>query len=397
MLYNYIVQLRKSVDVISAHVFFHEFAKSGKIFTIKNCSKNCGLNLAVYHFRLNHQEASQKKNSSRTKDDGLRLSLIMLDPEFRSMVVNYLTNPKDRRRHDQSTDPDLALFEVLLAKFQDNQYIAEALDIEDPEDLPDEKDDWNPNNPAIFKHKRTAAWLKETWEKYVKPKFKRALNKWNKDTGGGDGRPVEFHKFCMTDTWMVWIFAADIRANFLLGSSAGGRMPAHLQMESGFEMDVSTDDSPSRPDPSRPDPSPRVTKRRFAEIANLEKQVMELKKQKTSLEVVADKVLNYLESKTEASNAAPSALSTGQGNVLTHWAKAKNLYDDMQNTAHLDSLSPESREVAVTILKAEHGYHMGKMKEHSRKVKELTLQKRQINFERPTPLGDNSEEEDEQD
>ena len=235
MLYNYILQLRKSIDVTSTHVFFHEFAKSGKIFTIKNCSKNCGLNLAVYHFRVNHQEASQKKNSSRTKDDGLRLSLIMLDPEFRSMVVNYLTNPRDRRRHDQSTDPDVALFEVLLVKFQDNQYIAEELDIEDSEDLPDEKDDWNPNNPDIFKHERTAAWLKDTWEKYVKPKFKRALNKWNKDTGGGDGRPVEFHKFCMTDTWMVWIFAADIRANFLLGSSAGGRMPAHLQMESGFE------------------------------------------------------------------------------------------------------------------------------------------------------------------
>ena len=104
---------------------------------------------------------------------------------------------------------------------------------------PDDKRDMDPNHESIFEHERDAAWLKATWEEYVKPKYKTALNKWNKLTGGGEGTPNCFVNFCDGHRWLVWIFCMDLEANFLLASSAGGRMPCHLQVEAGFEREMS--------------------------------------------------------------------------------------------------------------------------------------------------------------
>jgi len=75
----------------------------------------------------------------------------------------------------------------------------------------------------------------DTWFQYIKPKYRQALNKWNKDTGGGSGKVHKFINYCNHDCWLGWVFALDYEANFLLAASTCGRMPAHLQMESGYD------------------------------------------------------------------------------------------------------------------------------------------------------------------
>lgn len=99
----------------------------------------------------------------------------------------------------------------------------------------EEKGSWEPNHHSIFKHERSAAWLKGTWEEHAKPKCKKALDCWNKGTGGGGDSPTSFVECCGCDRWLVWLFCVDVDAKFLLAYSAGGRMPKPLQIESGFQ------------------------------------------------------------------------------------------------------------------------------------------------------------------
>ncbi len=71
----------------------------------------------------------------------------------------------------------------------------------------------------------------------MRPKYKKSLDRWNKQTGGGDGTPPSFVDYCAGDRWLVYLFCKDAEANYLLASNAGGRMPKNLQVESGFEGD----------------------------------------------------------------------------------------------------------------------------------------------------------------
>ena len=85
---------------------------------------------------------------------------------------------------------------------------------------------------------RDGGWLKNTWQDYVRPKYKKALDRWNKLKGGRDGSPSSFINYCGTDTWLAWVFVLDLEANFLLAQNAG--MPNHLQLESGFGDNMSS-------------------------------------------------------------------------------------------------------------------------------------------------------------
>jgi hypothetical protein len=150
-----------------------------------------------------------------------------------------MSNKKDRKGADQSGDPSLHFYELILKDcFMNKEYI-----IERPEkyfdDFPeDERERWDPNDSNIFAQDRSATWLKETWDTYIRKKYKDALDKWNKQTGGGKGTPTAFQNYCGGDKWLVWLFCVDYDTNFLLASSAGGMMPEGLQLESGFEVDV---------------------------------------------------------------------------------------------------------------------------------------------------------------
>jgi hypothetical protein len=59
------------------------------------------------------------------------------------------------------------------------------------------------------------------------------LAKWAKETGGGDGAPVEFQNFCGGDRWLGWVFLKDEEVQGLLRSGASGETPTGLHNEAG--------------------------------------------------------------------------------------------------------------------------------------------------------------------
>ena len=81
---------------------------------------------------------------------------------------------------------------------------------------------------------RNGKWLLLTWEEYTKPKYKDALSRWNKETGGGDGTLPSFHKYACSP-WFAWVFCLGSEFDFLLASSSEGRVPSHLSSEGGWE------------------------------------------------------------------------------------------------------------------------------------------------------------------
>ena len=65
----------------------------------------------------------------------------------------------------------------------------------------EDRDSWDQNNMLLLEQERDGKWLMETWFQYVKPKYRQALNKWNKETGGGSGEVYDFIDFCHNDRW----------------------------------------------------------------------------------------------------------------------------------------------------------------------------------------------------
>lgn len=60
----------------------------------------------------------------------------------------------------------------------------------------------DPNDIDRILIKRYGEWVMETWSKYIKQKYKDALHRWSKETGGGDGTSVSFQKYCSTNGWL---------------------------------------------------------------------------------------------------------------------------------------------------------------------------------------------------
>jgi hypothetical protein len=237
-----IIIRRRHTDMNETHPMFHPYGKDGKVYIVTNSIVHAGLDVCLKCFQESVEASLRQKNSARTGNDGLRLGCILLDGKYRASVSGIMTRKKNRQKSDH-------FFELIVQEaFCNSDYRvfppSEAYYSEFPEE---EKGSWDPNDPAVFEQERTGIWLKSTWDDYLKPKYKRALDKWNKDTGGGDGTPPSFIDYCAGDRWLVYLFCKDIEANFLLASSAGGRMPKHLQIESGFTEEISciTDGPPS--------------------------------------------------------------------------------------------------------------------------------------------------------
>ena len=83
---------------------------------------------------------------------------------------------------------------------------------------------------------RDGKWLLATWEEYTKPKYKEALSRWNKETGGGDGTLPSFANYACS-AWLAWVFCLDSEFDFLLASCSEGRVPKHMNAEGGWEID----------------------------------------------------------------------------------------------------------------------------------------------------------------
>jgi len=235
------LQSRRHVDTHEADVSFHAFGKEGKVYLIHNCPKCAGLDLAIQRFQQAHEHHIKSRAANRTPEDGLRLAGVLFHSEHRSAVAGIMTNRKDRKKSDVPGDTTRNFFVEALDYFLDPTFEVGPPREEhwSSEHIDEDRDRWDPNNPVAFENPRSADWLMETWFTCIKPKCKNALDKWNKDTGGGDGTPASFFDFCGNDKWLAWIFLHDFDANFLLANNASGRIPNHLQLEAGFDANMS--------------------------------------------------------------------------------------------------------------------------------------------------------------
>jgi hypothetical protein len=229
-----VLMSRKLTDAMNLDLFFHPFAKNGQVYTITNSSTHCGLDIPIKEFQATIVDQIKRAKSTRTCNDGLRLALTLLDPRYRDATSIVMSNRKDRIHSDINGDHVLHLFEqVLEESFKNPSYHPPTPDNSLFGDIDDEEvAQWDPNDPKIFEVDRDASWLMDTWKVYIKRKYKTALDRWNKETGGGNGQSWSFINYCDKDArWLVVVFLRDVEANYLLASNAGGRMPTHLQME----------------------------------------------------------------------------------------------------------------------------------------------------------------------
>jgi len=204
-LYRLIIQFRRHVDVYETAPLFHPFARDGKVYLLTNNTTHCGLDRAVGLFQEYVRQDQQKRNAARTNNDGLRIGCILLDPLYRDTVAGMMTKRRTRTKSDITGDPNLHFFEKILTDcFLNQDYVVNPPPSHYFDEFTEEdKAAWDPNEVGVFEHHRDGVWLKSTWEEYVRPKYKKALDKWNKDTGGGDGTPPSFINFCGTDRWLV--------------------------------------------------------------------------------------------------------------------------------------------------------------------------------------------------
>ena len=90
---------------------------------------------------------------------------------------------------------------------------------------------------------RDAVWLLETWKKYTRPKYKKALGRWYKETGGGSRDSEDFVHYCGGDTWLAQVYAIDENAGFILASEANDSPPSFMRQEAGFENACSDEEA----------------------------------------------------------------------------------------------------------------------------------------------------------
>jgi hypothetical protein len=344
-LYKDIVQSRRHRDISESDPFFHSYGKDGKVYLVTNDPRHSGIDVCVENFQRSIEEQVKQKNSARTSQDALRLGCILLDSDFRSSVAGIMSKKKDRKKSDVQGDPTDHFFEKILGEcFSNTEYIATP-----PKDMyfgefpEDEKGSWDPNHPSIFENERSVSWLRGTWEEYLRPKYKKALDKWNKDTGGGDGTPLSFIDFCAGDRWLLYLFCKDIEANFLLANNAGGRMPRHLQLESGFAEDLS----------SLGEDVSSGNKR----TAAIEDELQQYKKQRQQLSGTMEKLVGLLETKDKSQSTPP-------GDSMDKYIRQVADYSEkMQNDNVLNTMSPDSKEVYVNALKTRRKNVLKKMAE----------------------------------
>jgi hypothetical protein len=339
-----IILRRRHTDITETDPLFHKFGKDGKVYIITNCTEHAGLDVCLKAFQEAIETSLRQKNSARTSNDGLRLGCILLDSQYRGSVTGIMSKKKTKQKCDVPGDPTTHFFEhIVQESFLNKNYVvpppSDCYYSEFPED---EKGSWDPNDSAIFEHERKGLWLKATWDEYLKPKYKRALDKWNKETGGGDGTPPSFIDYCGGDRWLVYLFCKDIEANFLLASSAGGRMPKHLQIESGFGEEVSciTDGPPSS------------TGKR---VVAIEDELGEVKKQRARIETTLDRVVSFVESRNTGTEQRNEDRMDG------YIAKVADYSQKMQDITTLDTMSPDSKSMYVDTLKKQRKHLLKKM------------------------------------
>ena len=129
---------------------------------------------------------------------------------------------------DQSTATTIAFAQEVLEIFKD-----EELQVHRPGYM--DNCDHDPHgriDPYSCDYKsRDTAWVLKTWKEYIRPKYKKALSKWCKETGGDNLQPDNFLNYCGGDTWLAGVYGIDMNAHFILASEASRLLPCDYEEE----------------------------------------------------------------------------------------------------------------------------------------------------------------------
>jgi len=199
----------------------------------------------------------------------------------------------------------------------------------------------------------------ETWFTYVRPRYKKALDRWNKDTGGGDGTPAAFVDYCSNDRWLVWVFLHDYDANFLLANNASGRVPNHLQLEAGFDTGMSTSMSDITEDGSK------ITGEK---MRSMEQQLADIKNNNENLNGLTTVIGDYLKAKMRPdetrsgseANLTPAKMSYDQCLQRANYYKKQiievqddDTLDDDIKEKHLETLKARRKRFLMSAIEQE--------------------------------------------
>lgn len=228
-----IICQRKHVDLIDVHEKFRPYAgKNDKVYILRNDTEYWGFDLVLQDIVTHFAVKEIQKQNDRNGSDAIRVAAIMLLPENRGPVNNLLKGTKTTRaQSDQAVDPDLAWAIQAVETFKDPTF-----EVEVPHKInPDDIEGIDPNDDQRICMPRDGKWFLNTWRHYLRKKYKDAIGRWDKDTGGGGREPSDFADFCQRDSrWMVWVYLMDLEADFLLFSNAKGKPPEYVGREAGF-------------------------------------------------------------------------------------------------------------------------------------------------------------------
>jgi hypothetical protein len=84
--------------------------------------------------------------------------------------------------------------------------------------------------------KRDFAWFEQCWEKYIKPRYRKALHAFDKRTGGGSGSKFDMHDYCDRKNRLEsWIYLLDLEHDGFLASFCNTKGPKTIHNEPGYE------------------------------------------------------------------------------------------------------------------------------------------------------------------
>lgn len=235
MIYTSLIMHRKHGEVITALPKLKNLIKltptQTNFYYIAN-QDDGGLQVVKNFLKTQLSHSAKNQSVNRASNDALRLVGIFLLPENRMTMKGILSGKNDRLKQDQAVNPTLSFAQEVAKQFNDT-----SLKIENPKnkDQLEGEEDMDPNDEERILNKRNGAWVMDTWIKYIKPKYKEALHRWSKETGGGDGSSVSFQRYCSTNGWLGWVYLKDEETSFLLASASDPNVPTNMRNEPGFE------------------------------------------------------------------------------------------------------------------------------------------------------------------
>jgi uncharacterized coiled-coil protein SlyX len=350
-----LLHLRKQVDKTELYPVLTKFAMPGssQVYVLKNCNEFFGFDIFLSLFFNYLHGLGNKKDEQRSPGDAIRVAAVMLRPDFRGSVVGLLGGTRDRAKCDQSVEPAVAFSMAALSVYNDPFFVVEKPKTIDDDDIKN----CDPNDDERIDLERNAEWFISTWKTYIKPKYKKAIAKWDKATGGGSSEPYMFSNFCEANRWLVWIYLMDIEADFLLFSNAKGRPPAHVGKEAGFSSSVSALSTPTS------------TKRKRCD--EVQTAVVETQQARKKLSNVLDLVINRMD-KINNQNTKRSG-SDGLGSSADDIINLLIETNEQKEKLILIPLSPNSKDAVKATIDA--------------KIKRLGHQLKKLNNTVDSPTG----------